>query len=110
MHAKTSLLAAVIVGLWGPSTANAQASAASGPDQPITLKDAMSRALSNNLDLRVSRADTGFAQAELVGSRLRPNPSLAVEYLTTRDGRASLTQDLQLWGVRGYRIRAARCS
>jgi len=68
----------------------------------------MGRALSGNLELRVSRADTGFAQAELVGSRLRPNPSLAVEYVSTGDGRVSLTQDLQLWGVRGYRIRAAR--
>ena len=74
---------------------------------PLSLEDALRRAAAGNLDLRVSRVDTGFAQADLVGSRLRPNPSLAAEYLTTGDGRVSLTQDLQLWGVRSSRIRAA---
>ena len=77
------------------------------PPTPLALADALRRASAGNLELRVSRADTGFAQAELVGSRLRPNPSLAMEYVSTGDGRVSLTQDLQLWGVRGYRIRAA---
>jgi outer membrane protein TolC len=31
-----------------------------------------------------------------------------VEYLSNGDGRVSLTQDLQLWGLRGYRVRAAQ--
>ncbi|MEP7227879.1 MAG: TolC family protein, partial [Gemmatimonadales bacterium] len=110
MRAGTSLLAAILVGLCGQYGAAAaqQTSAPARADRPLALLEAMNRALTSNLELRVSRADTGFAQAELVGSRLRPNPSLAVEYLTTGDGRVSLTQDLQLWGVRGYRIRAAR--
>ncbi|MBA2382584.1 MAG: TolC family protein [Chloroflexi bacterium] len=77
-------------------------------DPPLTLQQALSRALTSNLELRVSRVDTGFAQAELAGSRLRPNPSFAAEYLSTGDARVSLTQDLQLWGARGYRIRAAQ--
>ena len=75
---------------------------------PLTLGDAIRRAAAGNLELRASRADTGFAQADLVGSRLRPNPSLAAEYLSSGDARVSLTQDLQLWGMRRYRIEAAR--
>ena len=90
-----------------PLPVAAQGPSLSGPDQPLALREAVRRALAGNLELRVSRADTGFAQAELVGSRLRPNPSLAMEYVSTGDGRVSVTQDLQLWGVRGYRIRAA---
>ena len=66
--------------------------------------------------MRALRADTGLAFAQLVGSRLRPNPALALEYQTTRERTAaglegemsvSLTQDIPLWGVRGNRIRAA---
>lgn len=79
-----------------------------GAPQPITLEGAVARALDNNLELRVARADTGLALAQLVGSRLRPNPSLAVEYLSNGDGRVSVTQDLQLWGIRGYRMQAAQ--
>ena len=75
--------------------------------QPLTLEAATTRALEHNLELRQVRADTGLARAELVGSRLRPNPSLAAEFLTNGDGRVSLTQDLQLWGIRGNRIAAA---
>ncbi|MEP7325588.1 MAG: TolC family protein [Gemmatimonadota bacterium] len=96
-----------------PGTRNPSSPFPGGPplrarvDTTLTLQEATARALVSNLELRVSRADTGFAQAELVGSRLRPNPSLAMEYVSTGDGRVSLTQDLQLWGVRGYRIRVA---
>ena len=108
MHSTRSVLAAVTVGL----AAWAIPAAAQAPDpprdaEPLTLQEALGRASAGNLELRISRADTGFARAELVGSRLRPNPSLAMEYVSTGDGRVSLTQDLQLWGVRGYRIRAA---
>ena len=107
MHSARSVLAAVTVGL----AAWAIPAAAQGPDparnaEPLTLQEALRRASAANPELRISRADTGFAQAELVGSRLRPNPSLALEYVSTGDGRVSLTQDLQLWGVRGSRIRA----
>lgn len=82
----------------------------------LSLTDARLRALANNLELRIARADTGFAVAQLVGSRLRPNPALAVQYQTTGDRAAgalegeasvSITQELQLWGVRRNRIRAA---
>ncbi len=82
----------------------------------LSLADATARALANNLDLRAARADTGLARAQLIGSRLRPNPALALQYQTTGERTAaglegdmsvSLTQDLQLWGVRGSRIRAA---
>ena len=90
-----------------PHSVAAQVPGPSGLAQPLALGEAVRRALAGNLELRVIRTDTGFAQAELVGSRLRPSPSLAAEYLTIGDGRVSLTQDLQLWGVRGYRIRAA---
>jgi cobalt-zinc-cadmium efflux system outer membrane protein len=79
----------------------------SGPEQPLALQAALQRALANNPELRATRADTGLALAQLVGSRLRPNPALALEYLSNGDGRISLTQDLQLWGLRGARIRAA---
>lgn len=92
--------------LAGPATLSAQVAPGPG-ERPLGLAEATARALANNLELRVTRADTGLALAELVGSRLRPNPSLAVEYLSTGDGRVSLTQDLQLWGVRSNRIRAA---
>lgn len=91
----------------GPAILSAQGAPRSG-ERPLALAEATARALANNIELRVTRADTGLALAELVGSRLRPNPSLAVEYLSNGDGRVSLTQDLQLWGVRGYRIRAAK--
>ncbi len=83
----------------------------------LSLAEATARALANNLDLRATRADTGIARAQLIGSRLRPNPALAVQYQTTgertpagleADMTVSLTQDLPLWGVRGSRIRAAR--
>lgn len=75
--------------------------------QPLTLEAATTRALEHNLELQQVRADTGLARAELVGTRLRPNPSLAAEFLSNGEGRVSLTQDLQLWGIRGNRIRAA---
>lgn len=82
----------------------------------ISFAEAMTRALASNLDLRLSRADTGFARAQLIGSRLRPNPSLSLEYLTTGersgggfegDGTIAVTQDLQLFGVRSKRMEAA---
>lgn len=108
MRSTASITVAVVVGLAGRAVAApAQAPGPPRADLPLTLQEATSRALTNNLELRVSRTDTGFARAELVGSRLRPNPSLAAEYLSTGDGRVSVTQDLQLWGLRGYRIRAA---
>lgn len=101
-----------------PHVAHAtQVPASSPPAVPLSLSDALTRALSGNLELRAVRTDTGLAMAQLVGSRLRPNPSLALEYQTTgerstagleSDVRVSLTQDLPLWGVRGSRIRAAR--
>ena len=105
------------VGLVG--SAGTLAAQSSGPAPraiEISLADATARALANNLDLRATRADTGLARAQLIGSRLRPNPALALQYQTTGDRTAaglegdmnvSLTQDLQLWGVRGSRIRAA---
>lgn len=91
-----------------PLPAAAQSVAPPDAGQALALEDARARALANNPELRLARADTGLALAQLVGSRLRPNPSLAAEYLSTGDARVSLTQDLQLWGVRGYRIRAAK--
>lgn len=87
-----------------------------GDEQSLSLAEATKRALANNLELRATRADTGISSAQLIGSRLRPNPALAVEYQTTGERGAaglegelsvSLTQDLQLWGVRRNRIRAA---
>lgn len=77
------------------------------PAEKLSLSQAVTRALEKNLDLRAVRADTGLTLAQLVGSRLRPNPSLAAEYLSNGDARVSVTQDLQLWGVRGFRIREA---
>lgn len=101
------LAAMLIFSLAGPS-ASAQGSApAHAAPQQLSLAQALTRALGNNLELRAVRADTGLALAQLVGSRLRPNPSLAAEYLSNGDARVSLTQDLQLWGVRGFRIREA---
>lgn len=85
-------------------------------DQPLSLAEAMSRALASNLELRVARSDTGLARSQLIGSRLRPNPALSLQFQTTgdngpagleSDASVSLTQDLQLWGLRGKRIRAA---
>lgn len=92
------------------------AQSASPRANDLSLGEATARALANNLDLRVARADTGLARAQLIGSRLRPNPALALQYQTTGDRSAagleadasvSLTQDLQLWGARSNRIRAA---
>ena len=91
-------------------------SAAPSRATELSLVEATARALANNLDLRAARADTGLARAQLIGSRLRPNPALALQYQTTGDRSAagleadasvSVTQDLQLWGVRSNRIRAA---
>lgn len=93
-----------------------QSAASAPPVAELSLNEATTRALANNLDLRAARADTGLARGQLVGSRLRPNPALALQYQTTGDRNAagleadasiSLTQDLQLWGVRSDRIRAA---
>lgn len=65
----------------------------------------------------MARTDTGLARAQLIGSGLRPNPAIAAQYQTNgRSGAAtgedqgsvSITQDLQLWGARSQRIRAAR--
>ena len=90
-------------------------SAASAP-QPRSLAEATARALAGNLELRLARTDTGLARAQLIGSRLRPNPSIALQYQTTgdrtrggleSDATISVTQDLQLWGVRSKRIEAA---
>jgi cobalt-zinc-cadmium efflux system outer membrane protein len=76
----------------------------------------MARARIGNLALRAARSDTGLARAQLIGSRLRPNPTLAMDYQTTGDRSAgslegqstiSVTQDLQLWGVRSARITSA---
>ena len=95
-----------------PVTAQSVTSRAS----ELSLVEATARALANNLDLRAARADTGLTRAQLIGSRLRPNPALALQYQTTGDRGAagleadagvSLTQDFQLWGVRSNRIRAA---
>jgi cobalt-zinc-cadmium efflux system outer membrane protein len=96
----------------------AQSSAPSRAAVPVelSLRDAASRALAKNLDLRVARADTGFALAQLIGARLRPNPSLAVQTQTTGQTDAgrpegatsiSFTQELQLWGLRDNRMREA---
>lgn len=98
--------------LYRPVTAQSPSPRASA----LSLVEATDRALANNLDLRSARTDTGLARAQLIGSRLRPNPALALQYQTTgdrsaagleADATASLTQDLQLWGVRSNRIRAA---
>ena len=90
-----------------PCAAAAQSPFSSSEGERLSLEEATSRALRQNLDVRLARADTGFAQAGLVGSRLRPSPSLAAEGLSNGDFRLSLTQELQLWGLRGNRIRAA---
>ena len=98
--------------------ASLPAQANRGMRRPIelSLSEALSRAIADNLDLRLARVDTGIARAQLIGSRLRPNPALAVQYQTTGErspaglegeGSVSITQDLQLWGVRSARIRAA---
>ena len=82
----------------------------------LSLPEATRRAIESNLALRSVRADTGLARAQLIGSRLLPNPSVLVQYQTTGDRTAaglesgatfSLTQDLQLWGIRSSRIRVA---
>lgn len=103
-------------------TSAAQALPASHPGdstptvERLSLAEALSRAASNNPELLVARTDTGIARAELIGSRLRPNPSLSFQYQTT-DWRATtgaesqvnlaITQDLQLWGIRSKRVRLA---
>lgn len=103
-----SILTATIVGLcWHPGMAAAQAPSPAGTDLLLSYKAAVARALANNLGLRMTRADTGSALAQLISARLRPNPSLAVEALSNGDRRVAVTQDLTLWGVRGNRIRAA---
>lgn len=111
------VLGALAVTLAGfPGFVAAQAPSPARSAQPLALREAVTRALQNNLELRAARADTGLAQAQLIGSRLRPNPGLSLQYQTTgerspggleADASVSLTQDLQLWGVRGKRIRAA---
>ena len=97
---------AAIAGVLLTATAVA-AQSISPPPTPLSLDQAVTRALAANPELRVARADTGLALAALVGSRLRPNPSLTLEAISNGDARASVTQDLQLWGVRANRIRAA---
>ncbi len=105
-----------LAGMLLPQAALGVQSSSPPPEVRLSLSDAVSRALVKNLELRALRADTGLAFAQLVGSRLRPNPALAVEYQTTGERTAagleselsvSLTQDIPLWGVRGNRIRTA---
>lgn len=118
--ARATALAALIAALAvpPPRAAGAQPTARAEALRPVTLSlaEATSRALSRNLDLRLARTDTGFALAQLIGSQLRPNPSVGLQTETTGDASPaglegtttiSITQDLQLWGVRNNRIREA---
>ena len=117
--AQAGVMLAAVAGLLlvgRPLEAQLQTPVRLGDEQSLSLAEATARALANNLELRATRADTGISRAQLIGSRLRPNPSLAVEYQTSGERSAgglegtldiSLTQDLQLWGVRSNRIRAA---
>ncbi len=117
--ARVGALVATVAGLLlvgRPLGAQLPTPVRAGEEQSLSLAEATERALTNNFGLRATRADTGLSRAQLIGSRLRPNPALAVEYQTTGERSAgglegdlsvSLTQDLQLWGVRRNRIRVA---
>ena len=111
-------LATLLVGgdLRAQTPAPAQRIAGSRAVVPLSLAEAIARARSGNFALRATRSDSGIARSQLIGSRLRPNPSLAIQYQTTGDrsagglegqGTISVTQDLQLWGVRRNRITAS---
>lgn len=84
---------------------------------PLTLKEAIARALKNNLTLKAARADLSSARAGLIGARIATpfNPELS----GTLGGRfaakgkafevdVALSQKFEIGGQRGKRIALAR--
>lgn len=116
-HAVATIASLLVGGnLHAQAMNSAERGATSRVGVPLSLAQAIARARSGNYALRATRSDSGIARSQLIGSRLRPNPSLAIQYQTTGDrsagglegqGTISVTQDLQIWGVRRNRITAA---
>jgi cobalt-zinc-cadmium efflux system outer membrane protein len=89
-----------------------------GPDKrPITLEDAVSIFLQQNLQLVAARYDIDLADAEKLTARLRPNPEISIEpsdipptatgFFKPQTFAYSIEQTLELGGKRQKRINAA---
>ncbi|MBX6365786.1 MAG: TolC family protein [Gemmatimonadetes bacterium] len=93
------LLALLLAGL--PAAAAAQ--------RPVTMEEAVARALAVGPRMALARADSAAARAAVVTARAYPNPSLALDYTKDPPRRhVLLEQPLELPWVRSARIGAAR--
>jgi outer membrane protein TolC len=82
---------------------------------PLSVEDVVRLALEDNPDLRVARARRGVARAQLLQTRILPNPSLAGAFLPLISGvgvapawSAGLGQDVKSLILRPSRLRAGR--
>lgn len=93
------LLAFLLAGL--PAAAAAQ--------RPVTMEEAVARALAVGPRVAVARADSAAARAAVVTARAYPNPAVALDYTEDPPRRhVLLEQPLELPWVRSARIGAAR--
>ena len=85
----------------------------------ITISDAVSIFLQQNLQLIAARYDIGTAEAEMLSAKVRPNPEITVassglpvrfngSFLGTQTFAYNLSQDLELGGKRAKRIDVAK--
>ncbi|MFH1569973.1 MAG: TolC family protein [Gemmatimonadota bacterium] len=77
--------------------------------RPLTLREAIDRALARSPSLAVSRADSAVARALLAQAAALPNPTVAVSYSRSPPQyHLELEQPLSLPWSRSARVRAAR--
>ncbi|HTU65074.1 MAG TPA: TolC family protein [Steroidobacteraceae bacterium] len=97
---------------------SAQAADDVGPRGPLTLAQALDRALANNPELAASRYELTAAQARLVQAGKRPNPELSLELENFAGNGANrgtnalettlaFSQVIELGGKRGLRVAIA---
>ncbi|HYJ92791.1 MAG TPA: TolC family protein, partial [Pyrinomonadaceae bacterium] len=85
----------------------------------ITISDAVSIFLQQNLQLVAARYDISTAEAELLSAKVRPNPEIAIAssglpirfngpFIGTQTFAYNVSQDLELGGKRAKRIDVAK--
>jgi cobalt-zinc-cadmium efflux system outer membrane protein len=97
---------------------NQQSASTKGDKRPITLNDAVSIFLQQNLQLVAARYDIDLAEAEKLTARLRPNPEITIEtadipptlggFYKPATFDYNIEQTLELGGKRQKRITAAQ--
>lgn len=82
---------------------------AAAAQRPVTMEEAVARALATGPRVALARADSAAARAGVVTARAFPNPALALDYSKDPPRRhVLLEQPLELPWVRSARISAAR--